>query len=104
MSTAAADTTMSTMMGRILKEGYGPGAWHGPHLKAAMADVSADQAFRRPGSERHNIAEIALHHAYTARGVRAKLRGGDVEAFVLDGDDWFALPDATRLSWEQIKD
>ena len=23
-------------LGRILEEGYGPGAWHGPDLKAAL--------------------------------------------------------------------
>lgn len=102
MSTATAETTIGTMMGRILNEGYGPGAWHGPDLKAALADVAADLAFRRPGSERHNIAEIALHHAYCVHGVRAKLQGSDVEPFILEGDDWFALPDAQRLSWDTI--
>jgi hypothetical protein len=37
---------------RILAEGYGPGAWHGPNLKAALADVTAEAAFRRPGPGR----------------------------------------------------
>ena len=47
---------------RTLQEGYGPGAWHGADFKAALADVSAKTAFKRPGTDRHNIAEIALHH------------------------------------------
>jgi hypothetical protein len=87
---------------RILREGFGPGAWHGPDLKAALADVSTDMAFRRPGAGRHNIAEIALHHAYCVRGVREKLSGVAAEAFVLEGDDWFVLADASRLSWPAI--
>ena len=60
---------------RVLEEGYGPGAWHGPDLQAALADVSPELAFWRPGSGRHNIAEIALHHAYCTSGrARAMLR------------------------------
>jgi hypothetical protein len=87
---------------RILREGYGEGAWHGPDLKAALADVTLEGAFRRPAPERHNIAEIALHHAYCVRGVRAKLTGIDAEAFVLAGDDWFALSDSSTLTWPTI--
>ena len=89
---------------RVLTEGYGPGAWHGPDLKAALADVDEALAFRRPGPGRHNIAEIALHHAYCARGVFAKITGTDPGPFVLDGDDWFDLPDASRLSWAAIQE
>ena len=58
---------------RVLKEGYGPGAWHGADLKAALADVTPALAFWRPGPGRHNIAEIALHHAYYARVVRERI-------------------------------
>ncbi len=60
---------------RILQEGYGPGAWHGSDLKAALADVSPELAFWRPAPGRHSIAEIALHHAYCARAVRSQLSG-----------------------------
>jgi hypothetical protein len=55
------------LFSRILEEGYGPGAWHGNDMKAAVADVSAEDAFWRPGRQRHNIAELALHHAYFVR-------------------------------------
>jgi hypothetical protein len=89
---------------RILREGFGKGAWHGPDLKAALEGVTAEVAFWRPAAGRHNIAEIALHHAYCARGVRAKLTGREVEAFVLGGEDWFELPDAKRLSWTKIRE
>jgi hypothetical protein len=88
---------------RILEEGYGPGAWHGADLKAALSDVDAGLAFWRPSPERHNIAEIALHHAYCARSVRGQLTGATPEPFVLEGDDWFPLPDQKRLSWPKIQ-
>ena len=103
MSTTTSDTTtIGRMETRILREGYGESAWHGPDLKAALADVTSDAAFWRPAPGRHNIAEIALHHAYCARGVRAKLSGVDAEPFILEGDDWFALSDESSLPWSKI--
>lgn len=94
-------TTLS--LPRILDEGYGPGAWHGPDLKAALTEVSPEQAFRRPAPGRHNIAEIALHHAYCVRSVRSQLTGRPAEPFVLDGEDWFELEVEGPLSWPGIQ-
>lgn len=88
---------------RLLREGYGPGAWHGPDLKAALAEVTPALAFWRPGPGRHNIAEIALHHAYYARSVRAQVSGKNAEPFVMAGEDWFAVDDERKLSWENIR-
>jgi len=103
MSTTTIDTLAATCT-RVLTEGYGPGAWHGPDLKAALSDVDDDLAFWRPEAGRHNIAEIALHHAYCARGVYAEITGSDPGPFVVDGDDWFDVPDGSRLSWQTIQD
>jgi hypothetical protein len=97
MTTAAIE---KTELSRILDEGYGPGAWHGPDLKAALADVGPELAFWRPAPGRHNIAEIALHHAFYARSVRGQLSGTTPEPFVLEGEDWF---DPTGLSWPEIQ-
>jgi len=95
MSTAATEPkaggTYETAK-RILREGYGDGAWHGPDLKAALADVTETTAFWRPGPERHSIAEIALHHAYCARGVRAKLTGVE------------PVSGPSAVSWPAIRD
>lgn len=101
-TTGASNTTSGGQELRMLQEGYGEGAWHGPDLKAALADVASNAAFWRPAPGRHNIAEIALHHAYYAHSVRAKLAGADVEPFVLEGDDWFALPDPSTFPWSKI--
>lgn len=92
------------VLARILEEGYGPGAWHGADLKAALAEVSPEMAFRRPAPGRHNIAELALHHAYFARSVRGQLTGKAPEPFVLEGEDWFELADASSLSWSKIQE
>lgn len=103
-TTAAADGAAPTgLASRVLNEGYGPGAWHGSDLKAALADVTPILAFRRPAPGRHNIAEIALHHAYCTRAVRAQLSGAATEPFVMEGDDWFELPDQKALTWTTIQ-
>src|SRR5947207_7495942 len=104
MSTATTTNVPAGAERRILREGYGEGAWHGPDLKAALAGVTPDSAFQRPAPGRHNIAEIALHHAYCARAARAKLTGVDAEPFVLEGDDWFELSDSSALPWPKILD
>jgi hypothetical protein len=104
MATTETELSRHALEVRILREGYGPGAWHGADLKAALADVSAEQAFRRPAPGRHNIAEIALHHAFCARSVRGQLSGVTPDPFVLDGEDWFELKDQRKLSWSKIKD
>jgi hypothetical protein len=87
---------------RVLNEGYGSGAWHGPDLKAALADVSAAEAFWRPAAGRHNIAEIVLHHAYVVRSVSAQLSGKAAEPFILEGEDWFEVSDENTLSWSKM--
>lgn len=86
---------------RIVREGYGPGAWHGPDLRAAIGSVSASSAFRRPGPGRHNIAEIVVHHAFYVRSVIDRL-GGTPDAFPLDGEDWFTLNDEQTMTWSAI--
>jgi hypothetical protein len=92
----------ASVLSRIAQEGYGNGAWHGPDLRSALVDVPADAAFWRPGTGRHNIAEIAVHHAYTVRSVIARLTGAEADPFPLEGDDWFELSNESRLSWSRI--
>jgi hypothetical protein len=88
---------------RIIEEGYGPGAWHGANFKVALSDVTPEVAFWRPGPERHNIAEIALHHAFSVRSVCERLSGkASSKPFVLEGDDWFELSNESTLPWDRI--
>ncbi len=103
-TSATANPTVQTgIEARVLREGYGPGAWHGPDLKAALEDVTPAVAFWRPGAGRHNIAEIALHHAYYVRGVRAQVSGQATEPFVFEGEDWFDVADEKKLAWSRIQ-
>jgi hypothetical protein len=95
-------STETTTPARILAEGYGPGAWHGPDFKAALTGLSPRGAFWRPAPGRHNIAEIALHHAWYVRSVIQRLTGKEPEPFVLEGEDWFAVSDGGRLGWPDI--
>ena len=88
---------------RILEEAYGPGAWHGNDIKAAIADVSEELAFWRPGPNRHSIAEIAVHHAFYVHSVRGRMSPAPIEPFPLEGDDWFALEARAPLTWPAIK-
>jgi len=102
MSTATTQPATSTALDiRTLKEGYGPGAWHGPDLKAALTDVSFDLAFWRPAAGRHNIAEVVVHHAFYVRSVRGRLLGTPIEPFILEGEDWFPLSTGS-LAWPEI--
>jgi hypothetical protein len=87
---------------RVLDEGHGPDAWYGADVRAAIADVGPAEAFRRPGKGRHNIAEIALHHAFWVREVRRRLTGSVAEPFPLEGEDWFELADGRPLGWSQV--
>jgi hypothetical protein len=103
MEAAMSTSAIVGIESRVLNEGYGPGAWHGADLKAALADVTPAAAFWRPAAGRHNIAEIVLHHAYCARGVHAQISGRSAEPFVLEGEDWFDATDEKTLSWATIR-
>ena len=92
----------SSILSRLLDEGYGPGAWHGADLRAAVGDVPESTAFWRPGTGRHHIAEIALHHAFCAHSVIGQLSGKGPGDFVVEGSDWFELSGDT-LSWEAVR-
>jgi hypothetical protein len=88
---------------RLLDEGHGPDAWYGADITAATADVDAAAALKRPAAGRHNIAEIALHHAYWTREVRGRLTGSTPEPFPLDGEDWFEVSSERAISWADIR-
>lgn len=96
------EITSPQSLTRVLDEGYGPGAWHGADMRAAVADVAPSAAFWRPGKGRHNIAEIALHHAWCVRSVIGRVAPGEEPAFPVEGADWLTLDDETLISWPEI--
>ena len=85
---------------RILDEGYEKRAWHGPNLKGSLRGLGAQEASWRPGPDRHNIWEIAVHAAYWKYAIRRRLTGEKRGAFPLEGSNWFARPDVpTDKAW-----
>ena len=109
MTIAATKTVLSApvdpaVASRIIEEGFGPGAWHGADLRAAISDVTTTDALWRPAPGRHNIAEVVVHHAATVRSVIGQLTGGDEPAFPLDGSDWYEISNERTMKWSAIVD
>lgn len=86
------------MLLSLLDEGYEKSAWHGPNLRQSIRGVRARQAAWRPGPNRHNIWELTLHAAYWKYAARRKIEGGKRGSFVLKGSNFFARPEAGKLS------
>jgi hypothetical protein len=76
-----------------LAEAFHKKSWHGPNLRGALRGVTAEQAAWRPGEERHNIWELALHAAYWKYVVRRKVAGDKRGGFVLKGSNFFSRPE-----------
>ena len=94
----------TAVLPRVIDEGHAADAWYGADILTAVTGVDADAAARRPKLGRHNVGEIALHHAYWLREVRSRLTGAHDGPFVLDGEDWFEWDAASRLSWADVKE
>lgn len=102
--TTSTTSPPSASLRRIVDEGYGPGAWHGADLKAAIADVPETMAFRRPAPGRHSIAEMVLHHAWQVRAVTSRVSGEPEGPFPLQGADWFELTQDGPLDWGEVRE
>ena len=90
----------------LLDEAYEKRTWHGPNLKQALRGVTAKQAAWRPGRNRHNIWEVALHAAYWKYVVRRKIEQGKRGSFTLKGSNFFARPEPganTEAAWDADK-
>jgi uncharacterized damage-inducible protein DinB len=87
---------------RTLDQGYDRKSWHGTTLRGSLRGVSAEEAAWRPGAERHNIWELAVHAAYWKYSVLRRLRGGERGSFPLEGSNWFPRPvDPSERAWKQ---
>ena len=78
---------------RLLDEGFDKKAWHGPNLRGSVRLVEPETAAWRPGPERWNVWEIAVHAAYWKYAVRRRITGEKRGSFPLTGSNWFARPD-----------
>lgn len=74
----------------MVEEGFQKAAWHGPNLKSALRGVSAKEAAWRPGKNRHNIWELAVHAAYWKYAATKRITGSKKHEFPEKGANFFA--------------
>jgi len=91
---------------RLLDEAFAGPAWHGPSLKVALRDVTAERALWRPGVGRPNVWEQALHCAIGKQIVANRMDPTRRERFprALVRSWWAAAPtladaDARARAW-----
>ena len=90
-----------TVLLDLLDEAFDKKSWHGPNLRGSIRGVTAEQAAWRPGADRHNIWELALHCAYWKYVVRRRLAGEKRGSFVLAGSNFFKRPEnLSEAAWK----
>src|SRR4029450_4764126 len=88
----AADARIELLL-EILDQAYDQRGWHGTTLRGALRGVTPTQALWRPGTERHNIWELAIHAAYWKYAVRRRLAGDSAGSFGRKPSNWPGIPD-----------
>ena len=101
-STTAAepsDPRIATLYRSVDRSFRGP-AWHGPTLRSSLRGVTLEQAAFRPGAERHNIWELAVHAAYWKYRVCALISDLPRGSFELKGSNFYERPlERTQTAW-----
>src|SRR6476660_3529711 len=83
-----------------IDEAFDKKTWHGTNLRGSLRGVTEAQAAWRPGPQRNNIWELALHAAYWKYVVRRRLTGEKRGSFVLKGSNFFERPvEQTEAAW-----
>lgn len=70
-----------------LHRAYRGPAWHGPSLKAILADVNPDKVGDRPPNGAHSIGEIVLHITAWMRIAKERLTAAKPRA-ISEDEDW----------------
>lgn len=74
-------------------------AWHGPPVRALLADVTAEMAEARPIPSAHSIWELVLHMTVWAGAARRRLAGEVVEPTA--AEDWQSVEVVTPEAWSE---
>jgi uncharacterized damage-inducible protein DinB len=93
---------MSTECDRIadqLYRGVEGDAWHGPPVRALLADVTAETAAARPIAGAHSIWELVLHMTAWADIARRRVAGEVVEP--TDVEDWPPVGPVSAAAWSE---
>jgi hypothetical protein len=86
----------------ILDQAFDRKGWHGTTLRGALRGVTPAQALWRPGRDRHNVWELAIHAAYWKYAVRRRLAGEAAGSFERKPSDWPDIPDPPDLrAWKK---
>jgi uncharacterized damage-inducible protein DinB len=91
--------TTKNMLLRQLEQSYATHAWHGSNLKGSLRGLTPKQLIWRPGKNRHNIWEIAIHCAYWKYAVRRRILGEKRGSFPLQGSNWFIVNGGKPQDW-----
>lgn len=83
-----------------LRRAFEGDAWHGPAVRELLADVTAEQAARRPLARAHTIWEIVLHINAWESIVRRRLSGERIVE-VPKEQDWPPVRDTSEVAWKK---
>jgi uncharacterized damage-inducible protein DinB len=81
-----------------LEQSHAGEPWHGTSRAALLADVTMDEAARRPGPAGHTIWELVLHMRAWTREVARRVREGAPRE-PAEGD-WPPMGAASEDAWE----
>jgi uncharacterized damage-inducible protein DinB len=84
---------------RELEHAHDGHPWHGPSRVGVLADVTVEEAARRPSAEGHSIWALVLHMRGWTGEVARRLREGGAREPV-DGD-WPPVPAPTTEAWRE---
>jgi uncharacterized damage-inducible protein DinB len=86
-----------------LRRAFEGPAWHGPSLKALLADVTAIKAAERPIPHAHSIWEVVLHVSAWETIALRRLQGGALEDPPAEVD-WPPVDEVSEKSWQRTLD
>ena len=86
-----------------LKRAYEGNAWHGPSVREAIAEITAEQARARPLRNAHSILELVHHIAVGENVGRRRLEGDRAQIDISSPEDWPPADDTSVAAWERAK-
>jgi hypothetical protein len=85
----------------LIDTAYDHASWHGPNLRGSVRGVTPRQAAWRPGADRHNIWELAVHAAYWKYVAWRRLTGAKRGSFPLEGSNWLSRDGGSGADWRR---
>ncbi|MGH9201365.1 MAG: DinB family protein [Vicinamibacterales bacterium] len=93
---------MTDFLLAALDEAFDARSWHGTNLRGSLRGLDVAVLSWRPGPDRHNIWELAVHAAYWKYAVRRKLTGEKRGSFALEGSNFWKRPvEKTTAAWKR---